>query len=114
MTKRTIDFKDLETDRAGIASKAAFVALANELIADGRCPHNVFCAMLHAAYEASLARSTREHYAFMVFAAADTADWEPRAKKIFDAELNSPETQAFLKEIGIEEAFAEAEKACRD
>lgn len=114
MDKRPINFSDLETDHAGIASQAAFVALANELIADGRHPHSVFCAMLHAAYEVSLARSICEYHAFAVFAAGDAASNEELAKKLFDAELNSPKTQAILKEIGIEEAMKEAEEAIRD
>ena len=114
MNKRPINFQDLETDRAGIASQAAFVALANELIADGRRPHSVFCAMLHAAYEASLARSIREYYEFAAFAEGHAASNEELAKKLFDADFNSPETQAILEEIGIEEAMKEAEEAIRD
>ncbi|MEO0384569.1 MAG: hypothetical protein AAF234_13560 [Pseudomonadota bacterium] len=114
MNKRPIDFKDLETDRAGIASQAAFVALANELIADGRRPHTVFRAMLHAAYEASLARSILDYHEFASSAAGHAAANEGLAKALFDADFNAPETQAFLKEIDIEKAMKEAEEAIRD
>ena len=114
MNKRSIDFKDLETDRAGIASQAAFVALANQLIDDGGRPHTVFRAMLHAAYEASLARSIREYYEFASSATGHAVENEKLAKTLFDADFNFPETQAFLKEIDIEAAMKEAEEAIRD
>ena len=113
MNKRPIDFKDLETDRAGIASQAAFVALANELIDDGRRPSTVFRAMLYAAYEASLARSISDYYEFASSATGNAVANEELARTLFDAEFNSPETQAFLKEIDIEEAMKEAEEAIK-
>ncbi|SNZ21330.1 hypothetical protein [Cohaesibacter gelatinilyticus] len=114
MTKRPISFEDLEKDTAGMASRAAFVALANELIEDGRQPRTVFSAMLYAAYEASLARSTLEYHEFAVSAAGHAASNKELAEALFEAELNSPRTQAFLKEIDFDKAIKEAEEALGD
>ncbi|MEM7172470.1 MAG: hypothetical protein AAF530_20045 [Pseudomonadota bacterium] len=101
MTKQSITFEDIITDRDGNASKAQFVALARELIGDGRRPDRVFRAMLSAAYETSIEHCEIEHYRFVVSAAADTADWKKQLEKIIDDELNEPQNKAFLKEIGL-------------
>lgn len=111
---RPIKYDHLLTDEAGHASQFEFVNLANQLIADGRKPHVVFMSMLHAAYEASLARSYGEHYEFLMFAEADTADNLPLAKRMFDMHMESPAIKAILEELDIDGALAELEKSEQD
>lgn len=114
MNGRPLTFEDLKADCNGRASKAAFVTLANELIANGRRPDVVYRAMLNAALAASLARSTSDYYSFTLAAESTSIDARQEAEEIIRAELSTPEARAFLEEVGIDEAMKDAKEAIRD
>ena len=103
MNGQPMTFSDLVTDRDGDASKAAFLALARELLSEGRRPDRVFRAMLRAAYEASLEHSEIEHYQFVVWTAADTAAWKAELDRMYDEEFSKPEHAALRKLVGLDD-----------
>lgn len=95
MANVTNNFSDFMTDKDGDYSQAQFIALALQLLEQGRRPERVFRAMLRAAYDVSIQHSISEHRDFLIYAANDTAKWLQQVENFCDdmiAQKNSETT----------------------
>lgn len=77
-------FSDFMTDKDGDYSKAQFMALARNLLDQGREPRKVFLSMYRAALTASVQHSIAEHYSLVKMIAVDSSDYLPE----LDAKVN--------------------------
>ena len=89
MTEKELTFSDFVTDKDGDYSKAQFMALANNLLEQGRDPHKVFLAMYRAAAASSIEHSIGAHYRFVKTVADETADYMPELDERIDRQLEN-------------------------
>lgn len=78
------DFADFITDKDGDYCKARFMALAEELLREGRRPYRVFRAMYRAAAASSIEHSIGEHYDFMRMIKKEAAEYVPQLEAELD------------------------------
>lgn len=77
-------FSDFFKDEDGDYSKAKFMAVAHELIEQGRDPRRVFLAMYRAALAASIASSLHEHYGLICAIHRDVSEYKPQLEQSLD------------------------------
>lgn len=75
MADKELTFSDFVTDKDGNYSKAKFMALANQLIGEGRDPSRVFLAMYRAALAGTCEHSIGEHLGWVRTVAKDSAEY---------------------------------------
>ncbi len=97
MTDTDLTFSDFVTDKDGDYSKAQFMALANQLLEQGKDPRKVFLAMYRAGATASVEHSIAEHYSFIKTVAEETANYMPELDARIDQQIAMMEGQGMQK-----------------